>query len=189
MPAPIHPWSSSFFFSHTQTARTHACKFSPRLPGGRFLSRKRENVVVQKLLCRVSLAYTIYHPPTLSCPSYFFLSIFLPRSPRHTVSPNEICYMNGIRSRELNATVYFTFDGEGVGSLSLSRSSWISRLQRPTRDYFSSTRSNFRVTSIQFGCVIESVHGRRKMLHCVNGYVVHSRSRGIERAIAEWDSL
>ena len=120
MPAPIHPWSSSFFFSHTQTARTHACKFSPRLPGGRFLSRKRENVVVQKLLCRVSLAYTIYHPPTLSCPSYFFLSIFLPRSPRHTVSPNEICYMNGIRSRELNATVYFTFDGEGVGSLSLA---------------------------------------------------------------------
>lgn len=60
-------------------------------------------MVVQKLLCRVSLAYTIYtnHPPTLSCPSHFFLSIFLPRSPRHTVSPNELCYMNGIRSRNL----------------------------------------------------------------------------------------
>ena len=130
MPAADSPWSSSFFFffslSHTDAARTHACKFSRVSPGRRFLSRKRENVVVQKLLCRVSLAYTIYqppnHPPTLSCP-YFFLSIFLLRSPRHTVSPNEVCYMNGIRSRNLTRLCISlsTGGGEGVDSLSLFR--------------------------------------------------------------------
>lgn len=91
----VHPFSFFLFlFSQTRATdtrlKTRAHVNSPPflhpsspppLPSRRFLSRKRENVVVQKLLCRV--------PPgvyDLSLAPHFFLSIFLPRSSRHAVS-------------------------------------------------------------------------------------------------------
>lgn len=160
-----------FFFSQTRAtdtrlktrAHVNSPPFlhpsSPPLPSRRFLSRKRENVVVQKLLCRV--------PPgvyDLSLAPHFFLSIFLPRSPRHAVSTptqtrqRSVHEWNSASNRNAPPCASPSLGKKrGGGEPKFSR---ISRLHRAAITFLPLARTSFYIDSIR--CVYREQRRRVK---------------------------
>lgn len=169
----VHPFSFFLFlFSQTRATdtrlKTRAHVNSPPflhpsspppLPSRRFLSRKRENVVVQKLLCRV--------PPgvyDLSLAPHFFLSIFLPRSSRHAVSTptqtrqRSVHEWNSASNRNAPPCASPSLGKKrGGGEPKFSR---ISRLHRAAITFLPLARTSFYIDSIR--CVYREQRRRVK---------------------------
>lgn len=136
---PIH---GEFILFHRRDAHTHVnspasrCKDSFR---GNEKTRLYRNCFA--VFCPRIRFLPALVPATFSSPFSYFGHADTPFHVR-------VYYMNGIRRRDVTwLCTYFTFDGVALESR-------ISRLHRPTCDYFSSARSNFALHPFNPGVLL-----------------------------------